>query len=179
MSKNLPSKDKSEHSQGNTGKWMLFLAWAAGLGLLTLLFDDQLAQQFNPNPQPLSRQAQGGIEVKLQQNRFGHYVASGLINSQPVVFLLDTGATDVSVPFALAGELNLIPGRTAWVQTANGRVQVAQTTIKHLQIGGIELHNVRAHLNYATGSSEILLGMSALKQLEVTQQKDILILRSL
>ncbi|MFQ3198034.1 MAG: aspartyl protease family protein [Paraglaciecola sp.] len=179
MLKNMPGKDKSEHSQGNIGKGMFFLAWAAGLGLLTLLFDDQLARQFNPNPQPLSRQAQGITEVKLQQNRSGHYVASGLINSQPVVFLLDTGATEVSVPFALAGELNLLPGRTAWVQTANGRVQVAQTTIEHLQIGGIALHNVRAHLNYATGSSEILLGMSALKQLEFTQQKDILILRSL
>lgn len=178
MSKNLPSEDQSAHTQGTTGKWMLILAWAAGLGLLTLLFDDQLAQQFNPNPQPNSRQAQGVTEVQLQQNRFGHYVASGFINNQPVVFLLDTGATDVSIPFALAAQLKLTPGRTAWVQTANGRVQVAQTIIDHLQIGGIELHNVTGHLNYADGTNEILLGMSALKQLEFTQQKDILILRS-
>lgn len=179
MSHNLPNKDKSEYRQGNIGKWMLILAWVAGLGLLTLVFDTQLAQQFNPNSEPLSLKAQGVIEVKLQQNRSGHYVASGLINSQPVVFLLDTGATDVSIPFALAEQLNLIPGRTAWVQTANGRIQVAQTIIEHLQIGDIELHNVRGHLNYAKASKEILLGMSALKQLEFTQQKDILILRSL
>ena len=179
MSKNQPLEDGSQRSQGNVGKWMLILAWAAGLGLLTLLFDNQIAQQFNPNPQPTSSTGQGSVEVRLQQNRYGHYVTSGLINNQPVVFLLDTGATQVSVPFALAQQLNLIPGRPTWVQTANGRVQVAQTIIEHLQIGGIELHNVRAHLNYADSTDEILLGMSALKQLEFSQRQDVLILRSL
>jgi aspartyl protease family protein len=166
-----------QHS--HLGKGMLIVAWIIGLGLLTLLFDDQLAKQFNPNAQPISSSNQGVQEVRLKQNRAGHYVSSGAINGQPVVFLLDTGATHVSVPMHLAEQLNLQKGRASWVQTANGRVQVAQTYIQRLSIGDIQLDNVRANLNPGFKSNEILLGMSALKQLEFTQKGEWLILRNL
>jgi aspartyl protease family protein len=168
------------HQQDNKmAKWMLILAWAAGLGLLTLLFNEQLAQQLNPNARPLSS-VEGGIsEVKLTQNRYGHYVSGGTINGQPVVFLLDTGATDVSVPWHLAEQLHLQPGRKSSLQTANGRVEVAQTIIGRLAIGDIELFDVKANLNPGVKQNEILLGMSALKQLEFTQKGEWLVLRSL
>ena len=165
--------------QNKMGKGMLIVAWIIGLGLLTLVFDDQLAKQFNPNAQPISSSSQGVQEVRLKQNRAGHYVSGGTINGQPVVFLLDTGATHVSVPMHLAEQLNLQKGRASWVQTANGRVQVAQTNIQRLAIGDIQLDNVRANLNPGFKNNEILLGMSALKQLEFTQKGEWLILRNL
>jgi aspartyl protease family protein len=165
--------------QSAMGKWMLILAWVAGLGLLVLVFDEQLEEQFNPNRQPLSSTSQGVIEVQLKQNRNGHYVSNGLVNSQPVVFLLDTGATNVSVPLHLANSLNLVGGVTYPVQTANGIVQVTQTTIAQLSIGDIQLYNVQANINPADQSDEILLGMSALRQLEFTQKGEWLILRNL
>lgn len=161
------------------GKWMLILAWVAGLGLLTLIFDDQLARQFNPNQQPDSTVTASGVEVRLKQNRMGHYVTGGSINGQPVVFLLDTGATDVSIPFHLAEQLNLIPGRKQRVRTANGNIHVAQTTLSRLEIGDITLLDVEANLNPGMQDNEILLGMSALKQLEFSQKGDWLVLRSL
>jgi len=165
--------------QNKMGKGMLIIAWIIGLGLLTLLFDDQLAKQFNPNAEPISSSNLGVQEVRLKQNRAGHYVSSGAINGQPVVFLLDTGATHVSVPMHLAEQLNLQKGRASWVQTANGRVQVAQTSIQRLSIGDIQLDNVRANLNPGFKENKILLGMSALKQLEFTQKGEWLILRNL
>jgi aspartyl protease family protein len=96
-----------------------------------------------------------------------------------VVFLLDTGATNVSVPLHLANSLNLVGGVTYPVQTANGIVQVTQTTIAQLSIGDIQLYNVQANINPADQSDEILLGMSALRQLEFTQKGEWLILRNL
>ena len=165
--------------QNKLGRGMLIVAWIIGLGLLTLLFDDQLAKQFNPNAKPISSSNQGVQEVRLKQNRAGHYVSGGAINGQPVVFLLDTGATHVSVPMHLAEQLNLQKGRASWVQTANGRVQVAQTNILRLSIGDIQLDNVRANLNPGFKNNEILLGMSALKQLEFTQKGEWLILKNL
>jgi aspartyl protease family protein len=164
--------------QNKMGKGMLIVAWIIGLGLLTLVFDDQLAKQFNPNADPISLSSQGVQEVRLKQNRAGHYVSGGAINGQPVVFLLDTGATHVSVPMHLAEQLHLQKGRLSWVQTANGRVQVAQTSIQQLSIGDIQLNNVRANLNPGFKDNEILLGMSALKQLEFTQKGEWLILRN-
>ena len=92
--------------------------------------------------------------------------------------MLDTGATNVSIPSALGPSLGLTPGRQAWVQTANGRLRVAQTSIDELQIGGIVLRNVSAHLNPGMMGNEILLGMSALKQVEFAQRGEQLILRS-
>jgi aspartyl protease family protein len=161
------------------GKGMLIIAWVVGLGLLTLMFDEQLAAQFNPNSDPVSHQVGGATEVRLKQNRSGHYIATGGINGQPVVFLLDTGATRVSIPMHLAESLGLQKGRGYWVQTANGRVQVAQTRIERLTLGDIELHDVAAHLNPGMQDNKILLGMSALKQLEFTQRGEWLSLRHL
>lgn len=168
----------SQQQQSKMGKWMLIFAWVAGLGLLTLLFDEQLARQLNPNAQPISSLKAGISEVKLKQNRYGHYVSGGAINGQPVIFLLDTGATNVSVPLHLAEQLSLQAGRRSWVQTANGRIEVAQTTIGRLTIGDIELFDVNAHLNPGIKQNEILLGMSALKQLEFSQKGEWLVLRS-
>ncbi|MFT4940945.1 MAG: aspartyl protease family protein [Paraglaciecola sp.] len=168
----------SADQQGKIGKWMLIMAWVVGLALLTVMFDDQLASQFNPNAKPVSVQSGEVTEVKLKQNRYGHYVTGGSINGQAVTFFLDTGATDVSIPYHLAEQLKLQAGRKQSVNTANGRIEVAQTNINQLSIGDIQLFNVDANLNPAVSGDEILLGMSALKQLEFSQKGDWLILRS-
>ncbi|AWL12905.1 hypothetical protein HMF8227_02453 [Saliniradius amylolyticus] len=151
------------------GRWMAVLAWIALLGLLTLWFNEELTEQFNPNQQPLSQTQNGRQEVRLKQNRQGHYVASGLINGSPVTFLLDTGATHVSIPAHLGERLNLQPGARSRVMTANGSITVAQTRIDRLQLGDISLYDVRANLNPGMGGEAILLGMSALKQVDFRQ----------
>jgi len=113
----------------------------------------------------------------LQRNRFNHYVASGLINNTPVVFLLDTGATDVAVPAGLAERLGLKAGVARNAITANGIVQVYDTRIESLQLGSIQLENVRASINPGMSGNEILLGMSALKDLEFSQSGSTLTLK--
>ena len=158
---------------------MFILAWICGLGLLTLIFGDVLESQRNPNQEPESMRIDGQTEVRLRQNRQGHYVTNGTINGQPVTFLIDTGATNVAIPASMQNELGLTAGRSGLAQTANGVVRVAQTTIDSLTIGDIELSNVQAHLNPGLRDGQILLGMSVLKQLEFTQRQDWLILRTL
>lgn len=166
-------------NESSAGKWMFILAWICGLGLLTLIFGDVLESQRNPNQEPESMRIDGQTEVRLRQNRQGHYVTNGTINGQPVTFLIDTGATNVAIPASMQNELGLTAGRNGLAQTANGVVRVAQTTIDSLTIGDIELSNVQAHLNPGLGDGQILLGMSVLKQLEFTQRQDWLILRTL
>ena len=161
-----------------TAKWMVIVAWLVGLAMLVLFFDTLLEKQTNPNQQPISRQEQGRTEVSLKRNKYGHYVSAGLINGKAVVFLLDTGATDVSVPMHMARELGLDIGARHYVQTANGRVQVADTQIAQLALGAITLNNVSANLNPGVTGDEILLGMSALKHLDFSQNGDWLLLRS-
>lgn len=163
----------------SAGKWMYILAWICGLGLITLVFSELLESQFNPNQSPDSMRMGNIIEVRLEQNRAGHYVTTGTINGKEVVFLVDTGATDVSIPAHLANYLNLTPGRRAYAQTANGVVTIAETSINQISIGDIQLTNVDANLNPGMTDDKILLGMSFLRQLEFTQRGNALLLRTL
>ncbi len=154
---------------------MLIMAALAMLGVMWLFFDDALQERENPNRQ-LSVQP-GANELVLRRNRAGHYLAPGTINGQPVVFLLDTGATHVSVPAHLGPALGLSPGAHGQVMTANGTVTVRATTIDELGLGPFRVRNVRSHLNPGFRDDQVLLGMSVLKQLEFTQRGDVLILR--
>ncbi|MFC4698682.1 TIGR02281 family clan AA aspartic protease [Glaciecola siphonariae] len=160
------------------GMWMIVAAWVLGLGLLVAYFSGMLEKRENPNASPVSVSSEAGVSVALVQNRMGHYVTGGKINGQDVTFLLDTGATNVSVGARLGEQLGLVPGRRYLASTANGTVTVAQTTIAELKIGDITLYNVDANLNPGMDSDKILLGMSALKHLEWTQRGNTLTLKT-
>lgn len=159
------------------GTTMTFLACLVLLGLLTLFFADQEEKNYNPNQSPETQQDATVNTVVLQRNRFTHYVTSGFINSTPVVFLLDTGATAVVIPEQIAEQLKLKRGAPHLAATANGTITVYHTQLQELSIGSITLNNVRASINPAMHGEEILLGMSALKNIEFTQRGDQLTLK--
>jgi aspartyl protease family protein len=163
-------------TQRRLGRGMIALAWLAALMLLWLAFEDYLDRRENPNRD--LRVEAGAVELVLKRNRFGHYVAPGTINGRPVSFLLDTGATQVSVPAHLGPQLGLAPGAPMQVMTANGAVTVRATVIDELGLGPFRVANVRSHLNPGFRDDQVLLGMSVLKHLEFTQRGDTLILRA-
>lgn len=179
MTDNQPHENpKASEISSNWGRFMTWSAWISALLVMTWFFQDKLEQQWNPNKQPLSATEKSGRNtVVLQQNRYGHYVTAGLINGQAVTFMLDTGATQVSVPQALANKLGMRPRGQSYVNTANGSVIVYPSTIDELQIGSIVLTDVPANINPHVDGEEILLGMSALKRVEFTQTGNQLIIR--
>jgi len=159
------------------GRVFMVLAWCAALFLATRFFGQWEARQQNPNTVVSSEQAEGFIEVKLASNTQGHFVASGQINGQPVDFMLDTGATDVSIPAELAERLKLEKGFGVTLSTANGRTQGYRTRIDRLQLGDIVLRDVRALVVPGLDGKQVLLGMSALNKLEFTQRGGTMLLR--
>ena len=149
---------------------MLAGAFILGLVLLTFLFQGVLDRQSNPNQSPQSTlNASGAREVELLSNRQGHYVADGTINGTPVTFLLDTGATEVSVPGTLADHLRLPTGPPRTTHTANGTITTFGTLLDSVQLGPIALSGVRANINPHMHGRQILLGMSFLKHLDFEQ----------
>ena len=159
------------------GRVFMVLAWCAALFLATRFFGQWEARQQNPNVVVSSQQGEGFIEVKLVSNVQGHFVASGLINGQPVDFMLDTGATDVSIPADLARRLKLEEGFGVTLSTANGLSQGYRTRIERLQLGDIVLRDVRALVAPGLHGDQVLLGMSALNKLEFTQRGGTMLLR--
>ena len=157
------------------GVGMMILAWLVALGLGVYFFSDLLERQVNPNRDLDS--AEGTRQVVLQRNKYGHYVATGAINGQPVVFMLDTGATGVAIPEHIARRLGLRGGRAVQTQTANGTAVSYEVILDRVGLGGIELREVRAAIAPGLRTKQVLLGMSFLKHIEFTQRGDTLILR--
>lgn len=156
---------------------MLVVAWVVGLALLTWAFDLWESHKDNPNRSPETQMVDGAREVVLERNRAGHYVVTGAINGVEAEFLLDTGATDVVISQDLAERAGLSAGARQLAQTANGRIEVRATQVNRLELGGIELSEVQASINPAMGGNRVLLGMSALGQIEFSQQGEQLTLR--
>ncbi len=150
---------------------MTVLAWIVVLGLLSAFFSGWMEKLDNPNQQVRTALSADGVrEVVLRQNRAGHYVANGAINGQPVTFLLDTGATTVSVPASVAGRLGLKRGVALRANTANGVITTYSTRLDRVRLGNIALDNVRADINPHMMGNDVLLGMSFLRKLEFTQR---------
>ncbi len=170
--------NRSGETERQLGKGMIYAAWILALCLLTWLFSGFLEYQHNPNRHvEASADDRGNIEVTLRRNRAGHYLAGGQINGQPVVFLLDTGATDVAVPETLANKLGLERKYRSVSRTANGNVTIWSTRVDSVNLGGILRRNVRASILPNMPGNEVLLGMSFLKHLELVQRGDELTLR--
>ncbi len=155
---------------------MMTVGIILGMVFLTYFFSGVEERQRNPNADPDSLINSQSIEVPLKRNRQGHYLLVGQINGKDVEFLLDTGATDVVVPESTAQRLGLPYGIRGRALTANGPVTIYQTRIDELHLGKIRLTDINASINPAMEGA-ILLGMSALAQIEFSQQADTLTLK--
>lgn len=148
------------------------------MGLLAIPFWDLIEDKANPNRNVAGVVTVDGVnEVTLLRNRQGHYVTPGVINGRAVTFMLDTGATVVSVPETLARDIGLKRGRSVTLNTANGTARGWATRLDQVELGTIVLDGVAAVINPGHGNHEVLLGMSFLKQLDFTQRGRELTLR--
>lgn len=78
--------------------------------------------------------------------------------------MLDTGATNVSIPAHIARDMYLPDLGQGIAQTANGSVQIMLTSLESVTLGDLKWHDVRASVNPGMKQDEILLGMSVLKE---------------
>lgn len=167
----------SGQSSKKLGNGMILMAWLVLLGLLAAYFGDVIEREHNPNQVPEIIDQNGSKKLLLRANKSNHFVMTGQINNQDTTLLLDTGATNVAIPADMASRLELTPGREGIAMTANGPVKIFSTRIDKLQLGDIVLYDVPADLNPAmNGMNEVLLGMSALSQIEFTQRDGTLLL---
>ncbi|HEY7774663.1 MAG TPA: TIGR02281 family clan AA aspartic protease [Marinagarivorans sp.] len=149
------------------GKIFLNLSWVLLIIGLGYVFQQMLDHKANPNQNPTSTSTNAYTEVVLKRNRHHHYVANGFINNVPVTFLVDTGATNVSVGAKLAERLGLARGYQGIAHTANGTTTTYATTINNLKLGDIQFNDVRASITMGMKGDEVLLGMSVLKDVEL------------
>lgn len=163
---------ESPPPQRRLGLIMIAIAWLLGLALAAGLFQGSLEQRRNPNSELEVR----GQSVRLEPNHQHHYLAPATINGSEVTLLIDTGASDVVIPGAVARRLELPKLGQGMAMTANGPTRITRTRLEQLQIGPISLRDVSASIAENYTANEILFGMSALRQLDFRSQDGALIL---
>lgn len=122
-------------------------------------------------------------EIKGEANIWpvnGMYMVAGAINGQPVKFMLDTGASWISMNSQHARRLGLdyrVSGKRRSVSTANGMVPVFVLSLERVSVGDIILHHVEAAVLEGDSPTDILLGMSFLKRVDIQRKGQMMILK--
>jgi len=135
----------------------LFLGVIAAYGL----WNDVQRQTMNDQMLQLG---EGQISVPRQSD--GHYYLTLRLNSEPIRFVVDTGATDMVLTRADATRAGLNPDELSFLgtaYTANGTVRTAPVRIDTVRLGDITDTNVRASVNDGEMSGS-LLGMGYLEK---------------
>jgi aspartyl protease family protein len=114
--------------------------------------------------------------VVIERSRDQHFYVEGGINGHPVTFLIDTGASLVSVSEELARRIGLSPGSPAIFNTAGGRAVGQIVPEASVNVGGIRVDGNR--VGVGTQGSPALLGQNFLNKVELTQDAHRMILRA-
>ena len=119
-------------------------------------------------PVQLSRATATGAEIVIPAGRNGHFLVTAEIEDVEILFLVDTGASQVILTVEDAERLGHSVESLEFsdrFQTANGTIQGAPLRLSGLRIGDLEIEDLRASVIQAPMSTS-LLGMSFLSRLE-------------
>ena len=111
----------------------------------------------------------GRQSITLNADARGHFFTTGSINGGSVQFLVDTGATFVSLAASEAKRLgiNYLQGVRGRMQTANGVATAYRVKLDTVRIGDITINNVDAVVGENDAMGVTLLGMSFLNRMEM------------
>lgn len=112
--------------------------------------------------------AESGGKVILTADARGHFVTNGTVNGVSLPFLVDTGATLISIGASDARRLGIDTsnGEKVFTQTANGQAPATRVKLNSVRIGDITLQQVDALITQ-TDMPHALLGMSFLNRMEM------------
>ncbi len=121
-----------------------------------------------------SKRAAG--QLRLYPDPNGHYHTKGGINGVGVSFLVDTGATYISLNAVEAERIGIDyrRGKREYVQTAANVVEVYVVLLDRVRVGSIEKRNIRATVVPDSSMRIILLGNSFLNLFNIHRESDYL-----
>lgn len=124
-------------------------------------------------------QAEGGDKrrIVLHAGTNGHFRTPGQINGRTVNFLVDTGASVVSLSVTDADAIGLPykSGQTVQVSTANGVTVGWVTKLATVRLGSVDVYDVEA-LVTPSPMPYVLLGNSYLTRFQMTRTNDQMVL---
>lgn len=118
------------------------------------------------------------VSTVLTADVQGHFFTDGLVNGRTVRFVVDTGATLVSIPGSEARRLGIDyqTGQKAMMRTANGNATGYLVKLGTVSVGIVTIHGVDAVVIEGAGLPSMLLGMSFLNRMNMKREGDIMTL---
>lgn len=117
-------------------------------------------------------------EMTIPRSRDGHFYAPGSIGGQPVVFLVDTGASYVTVSEAFASHAGISGGTPTRLHTANGVIGGRIVDGVPVSLGPAAISGVKVAVGLnGIDRDKALLGQSFLSKFQITLTRDEMVLR--
>ena len=115
----------------------------------------------------------GGTQIVLTAVGGGHFVTDGTINGKTVRFVVDTGATYVSMGADQARDLGIdfLKGDRGTMSTANGLTTAYKVKLNSVRIGDVLLYNVDGLVSQQP-MPFVLLGNSFLTRFQMKREND-------
>jgi aspartyl protease family protein len=123
--------------------------------------------------------APAGTRMVVLGARDGHFAAEGRIDGRPVVFMVDTGASQIALRASDAARLGYRPrpqDYTVRVGTANGEGRAARIELGRVEVGEIMVRDVTALVVSDEALGVNLLGMSFLSRVRWHHERGRLVL---
>jgi len=114
-------------------------------------------------------------EVRIPASNNRQFYVDAKVNFQRTRFLVDTGASYVTLRESDAARVGLRPGASDYkhtVSTANGKTRAAFVVIKDLEIDNVSARDVDAFILPDQSLSISLLGMSFLSKINSVETKN-------
>lgn len=118
--------------------------------------------------------------VRIASQEGGHHWVRGQINGRNVDFVVDTGASVISMNLSMAKRLGIDyeRGRSGWASTANGLKEVRSVMLDTVTIGSIAQRQVAASVHLDDSLPVVLLGNSFLSKVNMRIEAGVLILET-
>ena len=118
------------------------------------------------------------VLIRLAENH--QYITTGSINGRAVRYLVDTGANVVAMNANTASLLGLSVegGVKTTASTASEDLLVTMVMIKEMFVGEIKRDNVQAIIIDGDNPKDILLGMSFLQHVDISEKAGLMVLTS-
>lgn len=144
-------------------------------------FDGRRETLHMGNQRLAAARSDGGAQrAVLTGDAKGHFLTTVVVNGVSMQFLVDTGATSVTISAADARRANVKydTAERAMMQTANGLVAAYRVKLDIVKLGDITLNNVDGLVleGNALGGRFGLLGMSFLSRTDMKREGDSLTL---
>ncbi|WP_394789326.1 TIGR02281 family clan AA aspartic protease [Rhodoferax sp.] len=156
-----------------------------GVKLLSLAPDEAVVEiggkrttlHLGESPVNVKGKGGGANKIVLIADSQGHFIGPGKINGQAMQFVVDTGATSVSLGMPEADRLgiNYKSGEPIRLSTANGSANGWRVRLGSVRVGDVEISGVEAVISPAS-MPYVLLGNSFLTQFQMTRINDQMVL---